>query len=91
MKDQNIIEQIENGLQSIRPYLQKDGGDIEFLELTDDQVIRVRLLGSCITCPMSFMTMKAGVEETLRKVLPTLKRVEAVNVDTIPPERQQSK
>ncbi len=91
MEDQNIIEQIQSGLEAIRPYLQKDGGDIEFLELTDDQIIRVRLLGSCITCPMSFMTMKAGVEETLRKVLPTLKRVEAVNVDTNPQGRQHSK
>ncbi len=82
MNRDEIIKQIEAGLESIRPYLQKDGGDIELVELTSDHVVRVRLLGNCIACPMSFMTMKAGVEETLRKVLPSLQRVEAINVDS---------
>ncbi len=82
MNRDEIIKQIEAGLESIRPYLQKDGGDIELVELTNDHVVRVRLLGNCIACPMSFMTMKAGVEETLRKVLPSLQRVEAINVDS---------
>lgn len=82
MNRDKIIREIEAGLESIRPYLQKDGGDIELVELTPDHIVRVRLLGNCIACPMSFMTMKAGVEETLRKVLPSLQRVEAINVDS---------
>lgn len=71
---------IEDALDSIRPYLEADGGNIELVEVTDDQVVRVRLVGNCISCPMSFMTMKAGVEETIRKVMPGILRVEAINL-----------
>lgn len=75
------LQQIEEALDSLRPYLEADGGNIEVVEITTDKVIKVRLLGNCVTCPMSFMTMKAGVEETLRKIMPDLLRVEAVNLD----------
>jgi len=71
-------EKIEIALQSIRPFLQKDGGDVEFVELTDDQVVRVKLIGACETCAMSHMTLKAGIEESIKNAIPEIIRVEAV-------------
>lgn len=83
MKNKNldILKKIETGLDTIRPYLQADGGNIEVVDITEDNVIKVKLIGNCKSCPMSFMTMKAGVEETLRKIFPKLKGVETVNVN----------
>lgn len=78
---ENILQRIEEALDTLRPYLEADGGNIEVVEVTDDKVIKVKLLGNCVTCPMSFMTMKAGVEETLKKIMPDLVRVEAINLD----------
>ena len=80
MDSTETIKIIEDSLDTLRPYLQADGGNIEVVEITDDMVVRVKLLGNCVTCPMSFMTMKAGVEETLKKAIPNLKGVEAINV-----------
>lgn len=72
-KVQGIIEQI-------RPYLQNDGGDIKFLEITDENVVNVELLGACGSCPYSTMTLKNGVEEAVKKALPEIKSVEAINI-----------
>ena len=72
------LEKIEVALQSIRPYLQKDGGDVEFVELTDDNVVKVRLKGACINCDMSAMTLKAGIEESIKSVVPEIKEVIAI-------------
>ncbi len=69
------IEKIEIALTSIRPYLQKDGGDVELIELTDDNIVKVKLLGACETCEMSKMTLKAGIEESIRSVFPELDSV----------------
>ena len=71
----NISEKINEGLEKIRPYLQADGGDITLLEVTDDMVVKVRLLGACGTCPMSMQTLKAGVEFTLKRIVPEIKEV----------------
>ncbi len=69
------------GLQRrIRPYLQADGGNIRFVELTEDNIVNVELLGACGSCPMSTMTLKAGVEAAMRKAIPEIKAVEAVNL-----------
>ncbi len=76
----DIYQKVENSLNTIRPYLNKDGGDIKVIEITDDMVVRVKLLGACETCPMSFMTMKAGVEESIRHAIPEIKRIETVDV-----------
>lgn len=76
----DLLARIEASLESLRPYLMADGGNIELVDVTEDNVVRVRLLGNCVTCPMSFMTMKAGVEETIKKIMPELVRVEAVNL-----------
>ncbi len=73
-----LNEKIESALDQIRPYLQADGGDVSFVEITPDNVVRIKLLGACKSCSMSAMTMKAGIEETLKKVLPDIKAVEAV-------------
>jgi Fe-S cluster biogenesis protein NfuA len=73
----NKIEKIEIAIQSIRPYLQKDGGDVEFIELTADNVVKVKLLGACVDCDMSAMTLKAGIEESIKNVVPDIK-VEAI-------------
>lgn len=72
-------EKIEEALNSIRPYLEADGGNVELLEITEDNVVRVELHGACKTCSMSAMTMKAGIEETIKRVAPEVTRVEAVN------------
>lgn len=72
-------EKIEEALNSIRPYLEADGGNVELLEITDDLVVKVELQGACKSCSMSSMTMKAGIEETIRKAVPEISRVEAVN------------
>jgi Fe-S cluster biogenesis protein NfuA len=71
-------EKIEIALQSIRPFLQKDGGDVEFVEVTKENVVRVRLLGACETCAMSTMTLRAGIEEAVKNAIPEVRSVEAV-------------
>jgi Fe-S cluster biogenesis protein NfuA len=75
-----LREQIEFALDTIRPYLEADGGNVRIVELTDDMVLRLELLGSCGTCPMSTMTLKAGVEEAIKRSIPEISRVEAVNL-----------
>jgi len=78
-----LTERIDKALDNIRPYLETDGGNVKILEITDDMVVRLELLGACGTCPMSTMTLKAGVEEAIKKVVPEVKAVEAVNI-TLP-------
>ncbi|SFB02518.1 NifU family protein [Algoriphagus aquimarinus] len=75
-----LREQIEFALDTIRPYLEADGGNVRIVELTDDMVLKLELLGSCGTCPMSTMTLKAGVEEAIKRAIPEIVRVEAVNL-----------
>ena len=75
----NIIQRIEATLEQLRPYLNADSGDIQLLEVTDDMVARVQLLGACSSCSMSMMTMKAGVEQSILKAVPEIKAVEAVS------------
>lgn len=77
-----LLKQVEQSLNNIRPYLNTDGGDIEVVELTDDMTLRVKLLGACESCSLSYMTMKAGVEENIKKDIPEIKRIEAINALT---------
>jgi Fe-S cluster biogenesis protein NfuA len=72
-------QKIEDALNSIRPYLEADGGNVELIEITEDNVVRVELHGACKTCSMSTMTMKAGIEETIKRAVPEIVRVEAIN------------
>lgn len=73
--DKLTLEKIEVALQNIRPYLEADGGDITLVELTDDWVVKVKLLGACSDCSVSMMTLKNGVETAIKSVLPQVKEV----------------
>lgn len=75
---QNLISRIEETLSQLRPYLEADNGNVSFVELTDDMIVRVRLEGACSSCSMSMMTLKAGIEQSILKAIPDLKAVEAV-------------
>lgn len=74
-----LKERVEGALTSLRPFLEADQGDITLVEITKDKVARVQLHGSCSTCEMSIMTLKAGVEESIKRVAPEIIRVEAIN------------
>jgi Fe-S cluster biogenesis protein NfuA len=74
-----MLQKIEEALNTIRPYLQADGGDVSLVEVTEDNTVKLELKGACKTCSMSMMTMKAGIEETIRRAVPEVKAVEAVN------------
>lgn len=73
-----LLERVNEVINHLRPFLQSDGGDIEVVEITEDKIVKVRLLGACGTCPFSEQTMKAGVEHALRKELPEIKAVVAI-------------
>lgn len=75
MSRQKTIEKINAALEQIRPFLNDDGGDIELIELTKDNVVKVRFLGACKDCSMSPMTLKGGVEEAIKKGVPEIKKV----------------
>ena len=72
-------EKIKDALGQIRPILQRDGGDIEFVELTDDNIVKVRLQGHCAGCPGARMTLKGIVERVLKESYPEIAGVEAVD------------
>ncbi len=74
-----ILKKVEASLDTMRPYLKDDGGNVEVVALTDDMIVQVKLLGACSTCPQSFMTMKAGIEEAVRRSVPEVKGVVAVD------------
>lgn len=79
-KDPELKKKVLNVLEQIRPYLQADGGDLQFVNITDDMVVNVELQGACGSCPHSTMTLKNGVEEAMKKAIPEIKSVEAVNI-----------
>jgi Fe-S cluster biogenesis protein NfuA len=76
--ESEISKRINEALDTIRPYLHADGGDVELLELGPDLSVVLRLTGACRSCAMSDMTMKAGIEETLRRSIPELGSISAV-------------
>jgi len=77
-KEKDIKEEIEAAIGEIRPRLQDDGGDIEFVGVTDDNVVQVRLRGACAGCPGAVMTLKMGVERIIKERVPSIKSVESV-------------
>lgn len=79
--DKKILDKVEEALNNVRPFLESDGGDIRLIEVTNDFVVKVKLLGACSDCQVSMMTLKAGVEQAVKKVLPHVKEV--VDVDKI--------
>lgn len=74
-----LLESVDKALDSIRPHLQEDGGDVEVVDITDEKFVKVKWLGNCQSCNMSMFTMKAGIEQTIRNVLPDITGVEAIN------------
>ena len=81
--ESELLIKIEKALDSIRPYLEADGGNVKVVEVTADMVLLLELTGACSSCPMSSMTLKAGVEEAIKKAVPEIVKVEAVNVAVI--------
>jgi Fe-S cluster biogenesis protein NfuA len=74
-----LKEKVEAVLGKVRPMLQRDGGDVELVEVRDDGVVKVRLTGACSGCPMSTMTLKNAIEETIKNEIPEIKSVEQVS------------
>ncbi len=73
-----LEQKIEIALNSMRPFLQADGGDVELIDITDEMEVQLRLLGNCSSCSMSSMTMKAGIENGLKSAIPQISKVTAV-------------
>ncbi|MEM7040275.1 MAG: NifU family protein [Bacteroidota bacterium] len=79
-ESESIKMRVEHALESIRPYLKSDGGDVRLHAIREDMVVEVELLGACETCSMSNMTMKAGLEEAVKKAAPEIREVTAINL-----------
>ncbi|MGD2295035.1 MAG: NifU family protein [Candidatus Aminicenantes bacterium] len=71
-------EKVKKAIEEIRPHLQADGGDVELVDMTEDNIVKVRLLGACVGCPMRQMTLTHGITQFLKKKVPEIKSVEAV-------------
>lgn len=79
MSKSELLKRIDDALNSIRSYLQSDGGDIRVHDIRDDMVLEVELLGNCESCSMSNTTMKLGIEQVVKKSVPEIVKVEAIN------------
>ncbi|WP_069660532.1 NifU family protein [Arcticibacter eurypsychrophilus] len=79
----DLLQRVENALDSIRPYLEADGGNVSVEEITPDNIVRLRLLGSCGSCPMSLMTLKAGIEQAILRSVPEIVGIEATNLTDV--------
>ena len=77
-----LLERVQEAVEGIRPYLQDDGGDVKIVEVTDDMEVKVELLGACASCSMSPSTMKAGIEEAIKRAVPEIKSIVAINAFT---------
>ena len=75
-----LSKRIEASLDSIRPYLEADGGNVKVQHITEDHIVQLEFIGACGNCPMSSMTFKAGVEEAIKKAVPEIKGIEVVNL-----------
>ena len=73
-----LQQRVEEALNTIRPYLEADGGDVAIVEITSENVVKLELKGACKTCNMSHMTMRAGIEETIKKSVPEITGIESV-------------
>ncbi|MFM8832085.1 MAG: NifU family protein [Cytophagales bacterium] len=81
-KHEEMTKRIEESLDSIRPYLQADGGDVKILSFNQDHILKLEFVGNCGSCPMSTMTFKAGVEEAIKKTVPEIQSIEVVNLSS---------
>lgn len=76
----SIVQRVEDALNQIRPYLEADGGNVSLIEVTDDKIVKIELLGACKSCSMSMMTLKSGIEESIKRSVPEIKSIEAINL-----------
>ena len=75
----DLLERVEKAIDTVRPYLEADGGNVKIVEITPDNIVRLELTGTCSSCSMSSMTMKAGIEEAVKRAVPEIVAVEAIN------------
>lgn len=75
MTTQELTTKVEEALEEIRPFLQNDGGDISLISIEDDKVVNVQLLGACVGCSVNQMTLRSGVEMTIKKYAPQIEKV----------------
>ena len=73
-----MIAKVQEVLDQVRPFLQRDGGDVELIEVTDDGIVKVKLQVACGSCPMSTMTLKMGIESAIKEQIPEIKEVQQV-------------
>ena len=76
--DEGLRQRVDEALDAIRPYLMADGGSVRLVDITPDMVVELELLGACGDCPMSMMTLRAGIEQAVKRAVPNITRVEAV-------------
>lgn len=79
----DLLQKVESALDSIRPYLEADGGNVSVEEITSDNIVKIKLLGACGSCPMSIMTLKAGIEQAVKRSVPEIAAIEAINLTDI--------
>lgn len=79
-----LIQKVDEALNTVRPHLAADGGDVEVVDVTDDLTVKVKWLGNCENCFMSIMTMKAGIEQAIKTKVPEIQSIEAINGVEIP-------
>lgn len=76
----DLANRVEQSLNNIRPYLEADGGNVQILEITKDNVLRLEFVGNCGNCAMSHMTFKAGVEDAIKRSVPEITKIEVINL-----------
>ena len=82
-KEKELLKRVESALESIRPYLIADGGNVRVVEITTENILRLEFTGNCGNCPMSSMTFKAGVEEAVKRQVPEIKSIEVVTMSVV--------
>ena len=80
---EELLTRLERALDDVRPHLAVDGGNVELVDVTDEMVVQIKWMGNCENCNMSAMTMRAGIEQSIRSKIPNIKGVEAINGITI--------
>lgn len=75
----SLIERVEQAIDTVRPYLEADGGNVKIVEITEENIVKLELTGTCSSCAMSTMTMKAGIEEAVKRAVPEIVSVVAIN------------
>ncbi len=79
LEKEDLIKRVDSALDTVRPHLKVDGGNVELVDITDELLVKVKWLGSCQSCSMSVMTMKAGLEMAIKSQLPQITGVKAIN------------